>query len=197
MFVVESGPEADGPERTHLPTLDLTRRQASLHFDGVPAALVAGPDTAPAALTTALRTAGVLLAAEQLGGAQCMLDRTVEHLKQRVQFGRPLGSFQALKHRCADMMIAVEQARSVTYHAAWALQDGLDDPDLAVSLAQAVTSDAYFRVAAEAIQLHGGLGFTWEHPTHLYFKRATADRALLGSGDDHLEQLARMVLDQR
>jgi alkylation response protein AidB-like acyl-CoA dehydrogenase len=95
------------------------------------------------------------------------------------------------------MMIAVERARSVTYHAAWAIQDGLDDPDLAVSLAQAVTSDACFRVAAEAIQLHGGLGFTWEHAAHLYFKRATADRALLGSGDDHLEQLARTVLDQR
>jgi alkylation response protein AidB-like acyl-CoA dehydrogenase len=147
------------------------------------------------AITTALRVGGALLAAEQVGGAQRMLDRTVAYAGTRLQFGRPIGSFQAVKHRCADMLVLVEHARSTAYHAAWALQDGTDDPDLAVAVAQATCSEAYQRVAQESVQLHGGIGFTWEHAAHLYLKRAVTDAALLGSAAEHRERIAELVLD--
>ena len=185
----------EGGERSPLSTLDLTRRQAAVRFDGTPARRVAAGADAERGVTVALRTAAVLLAAEQVGGAQRMLDMTVAYAGSRLQFGRPIGSFQAVKHRCADMLVLVEHARSAAYHAAWALQDGTDDADTAVSIAQATCSDAYQRVVADAIQLHGGIGFTWEHPAHLYFKRATTDAALLGSAAAHRERIARLVLD--
>nr|WP_238589323.1 acyl-CoA dehydrogenase family protein [Pseudonocardia sp. HH130629-09] len=121
---------------------------------------------------------------------------TVAYAKERLQFGRPIGSFQAVKHRCADMLVAVEQARTAALHAAWAVDDPrIDAADLAVSIAQATCSETAYRVAADAVQLHGGIGFTWEHVAHLYYKRAVADAALLGSAEAHRERIAALVLD--
>ncbi|MFC4944418.1 acyl-CoA dehydrogenase family protein [Pseudonocardia sp. GCM10023141] len=185
----------EGGERTPLSTLDQTRRQATVVFDATPARLLATGADAERAITHALRVGGALLAAEQVGGAQRLLDTTVAYAKTRLQFGRPIGSFQAVKHRCADMFVRVEHARSAAYHAAWALQDGTDDADLAVSIAQAVCSEAFQSVAADTVQMHGGIGFTWEHPTHLYFKRAVTDAALLGSAAAHREHIAAAALD--
>jgi alkylation response protein AidB-like acyl-CoA dehydrogenase len=185
----------EGGERLPLSTLDRTRRQATVRFSATPARALAVGTDAERAITAALRVGGVLLAAEQVGGAQRMLDRTVAYAGTRLQFGRPIGSFQAVKHRCADMLVLVEHARSTAYHAAWALQDGTDDPDLAVAIAQATCSAAYQRVTQDSVQLHGGIGFTWEHPAHLYFKRAITDAALLGSAAEHRERIAELVLD--
>ena len=126
-----------------------------------------------------------LLAVEQVGAAQHLLDLSVEYAKSRLQFGRPIGSFQAVKHRLADLLVDVEHARSTAYHAVWALADGSDDPALAASIAQAICSAALSRIATDTIQVHGGIGFTWEHQAHLYFKRATTDAALLGSAEQH------------
>ncbi|MCU1665221.1 MAG: acyl-CoA dehydrogenase [Pseudonocardia sp.] len=184
-----------GGERRSLSTLDRTRRQATVRFSATPARLVASGADAERAITAALRVGGALLAAEQVGGAKRLLDLTVAYAGTRLQFGRPIGSFQAVKHRCADMLVLVEHARSTAYHAAWALQDGTDDPDLAVSIAQATCSEAYQRVAADTVQLHGGIGFTWEHSAHLYLKRAVTDAALLGSAAAHRERIAELVLD--
>ncbi|MCX6462380.1 MAG: acyl-CoA dehydrogenase family protein, partial [Pseudonocardiales bacterium] len=183
----------EGGERRPLSTLDPTRRQAAVSFAATPARPVAA-DAAPA-VTHALRVGGALLAAEMVGGAQRLLDLTVAYAGTRLQFGRPIGSFQAVKHRCADMLVLVEHARSTAQHAAWALQDGLDDADLAVDVAQATCSEAYRRVALDAVQLHGGIGFTWEHPCHLYVKRAVTDAALLGSPEQRRDRIAAAVLD--
>jgi alkylation response protein AidB-like acyl-CoA dehydrogenase len=185
----------EGGTRTVLSTLDPTRRQARVRFDATPARLLATGADAERALAAARRTAGALLAAEQVGGAQRLLTMTVAHAGTRLQFGRPIGSFQAVKHRCADMLVRVEHARSAAYHAAWALAECSDDPDLAVAVAQAVCSDAYREVALDAVQMHGGIGFTWEHPTHLYVKRAVTDAVLLGSAEWHRERIAQLVLD--
>jgi alkylation response protein AidB-like acyl-CoA dehydrogenase len=185
----------EGGDRTPLSTLDRTRRQARVRFDATPARLLTAGAGADAAITAALRVGGALLAAEQVGGAQRLLDLTVSYAGTRLQFGRPIGSFQAVKHRCADMLVLVEHARSTAQHAAWALQDGTDDADLAVSIARATCSQAYQEIAAAAVQLHGGIGFTWEHPAHLYLKRAVSDAALLGSAAAHRERVAARVLD--
>jgi alkylation response protein AidB-like acyl-CoA dehydrogenase len=123
------------------------------------------------------------------------LDLTVGYARDRLQFGRPIGSFQAVKHRLADALVAVEHARSTAYHAVWALAQGSDDPALAAGMAQAVASDALVRVATDTIQVHGGIGFTWEHQAHLYYKRAYTDAALLGSAEQHRARLAWSVLD--
>ncbi len=183
----------DGGERRPLSTLDPTRHQAAVRFDGAAARLVAA-DAGPA-VAHALRVGAALLAAEQVGGAQRLLDTTVAYARTRLQFGRPIGSFQAVKHRCADLLVLVEHARSTAQHAAWALQDGTDDADLAVSVAQATCSEAYQQVALAAVQLHGGIGFTWEHACHLYLKRAVTDAALLGSAAQHRDRIAAAVLD--
>lgn len=186
----------EGGSRTPLSTLDQTRRQSAVRFDAAPARLLASGADAERAITHALHVGGALLAAEQVGGAQRLLDATVAYAKTRLQFGRPIGSFQAVKHTCADMFVRVEHARSVAYHAAWALQEGIDDADLAVSIAQATCSEAFQSVAMDTVQMHGGIGFTWEHLTHLYLKRAVTDSALLGSAAAHREHIAAAVLDQ-
>jgi alkylation response protein AidB-like acyl-CoA dehydrogenase len=185
----------EGGERTALSTLDQTRRQAAVAFDATPARLLAAGDAAERAVRRALHAGGVLLAAEQVGGAQKLLDLTIAYAGTRLQFGRRIGSFQAVKHRCADMLVLVEHARSTAYHAAWAVQDGSDDPDLAVAIAQATCSENYEQVATDTVQVHGGIGFTWEHPAHLYLKRAFTDAALLGSAEQHRDRVAALVLD--
>lgn len=185
----------EGGGRRVLSTLDQTRRQAAVTLTDEPGRLLAAGADAERALAHALRVGAALLAAEQVGGAQRLLDLTVAYAGQRLQFGRPIGSFQAVKHRCADMLVLVEHARSTAYHAAWALQGGSPDVELAVSVAQATCSEAYRRVALDAVQMLGGIGFTWEHPAHLYLKRAVTDAELLGSAAEHREHIAALVLD--
>jgi alkylation response protein AidB-like acyl-CoA dehydrogenase len=185
---------APGLVRRPLPTMDMTRRQAELVFDGVrvPRAALLGEEGGGAgALCRTLDRASVALAAEQVGGAQRCLDLTVEYAKERVQFGRAIGSFQAIKHKCADMMVRVESARSAAYYAGCVAAQDPDALPLAASLAKAWCSDAYFQCAAEALQIFGGVGFTWEYDPHLYFKRAKSSETLLGDAAHHRERVAQ------
>ena len=183
--------------RTDLVPLDLTRRQADIELASAPARLIADEAEAPRVTERAILIATALLAVEQVGGCQKMLDTTVAHVSNRIQFGQPVGAYQAVKHRCANMLMALEQARSAAYHAVWALQDGTDDARLSTSLAKSVASEAYSWISTSAIQLHGGLGFTWEGSPQLYFKRATTDALTLGTAAQHVEHLARLALDER
>jgi alkylation response protein AidB-like acyl-CoA dehydrogenase len=140
-----------------------------------------------------LDRATVALCAEMCGGAQKVLDMTVEYAKIRQAFGRPIGSYQGVKHRAADMLVDVENSKSITYYAAWALDEGVAEGPLAASMAKAYVSDAYRRVSAAGIQLHGGIGFTWEHDLHLYFKRAKGSEFTLGDATYHRERVAQLV----
>jgi alkylation response protein AidB-like acyl-CoA dehydrogenase len=196
-FTVDGG--AEGLTRTPLPTMDQTRKQAKLEFSGVPAKLL-GPGVSPTetgagwpALSKTLDQAAVCLCAEMVGGAQRVLDMSVEYAKVRIQFGRPIGSFQAIKHKCADMLLEVESAKSAAYYAGWAAAEDNDELPVVASLAKAYCSDAYFHAAAENIQIHGGIGFTWEHDAHLYFKRAKSSEILLGDATYHRELLAQRI----
>jgi alkylation response protein AidB-like acyl-CoA dehydrogenase len=193
LYVVDAA--AEGVHRTPLVTLDLTRPQATIRLADAPARVVADPAEAQRVIEHALHVGSALLAVEQVGAAQHLLDLSVEYAKARLQFGRPIGSFQAVKHRLADLLVDLEHARSAAYHAVWALTDGSDDPALAASIAQATASAAFARVATDTIQVHGGIGFTWEHQAHLYFKRATTDAALLGTPEQHRARVAELVLD--
>ncbi len=184
-----------GVRRTPLVTLDLTRPQATVELTGAPARLIAGPDEATRVIEHALQVGATLLAAEQVGAAQHLLNLSVEYAKSRLQFGRPIGSFQAVKHRLAEGMVDLEHARSATYHAVWALTDGSDDPALAASIAQALASATFARIASDTVQVHGGIGFTWEHQAHLFLKRASTGAALLGSAEAHRDRVAALVLD--
>ncbi len=151
--------------------------------------------TAPgwAAISKMLDLAAVALAAEQVGGAQKVLEMAVEYAKVRVQFGRPIGSFQAIKHKCADMLLEVESAKSAAYYAGWAAAEDNDELPVVASLAKSYCSEAYFHATAENIQIHGGIGFTWEHPAHLYFKRAKSSELLFGDPTYHRELLAQRI----
>ena len=191
LFAVDG--DASGLTRTPLPTMDQTRKQARLEFSGTPAALIGVDGGAEAGLSKTLDLAAVALAAEQVGGAQHVLDASVEYAKTRIQFGRPIGSFQAIKHKCADMLLEVESAKSAAYYAAWAAAEDSDELPVVASLAKSYCSEAYFHSAAENIQIHGGIGFTWEHPAHLYFKRAKSSELLLGDPSYHRELLAQRI----
>jgi alkylation response protein AidB-like acyl-CoA dehydrogenase len=162
-------------------------------FSDAPARLVGVEGEALAGLETTLQVAAAALAAEQVGGAQRVLHNSVEYAKNRVQFGRPIGSFQAIKHKCADMLLDVESAKSAAYYAAWASQERNDELPIAASLAKSFCSEAYFHCAAENIQIHGGIGFTWEHHAHLYFKRAKSSELFLGDPAYHRELLAQRL----
>jgi alkylation response protein AidB-like acyl-CoA dehydrogenase len=188
--------DADGLARHALPTMDQTRRQAQLRFADVrvPASDRLGEEGAGGApLRRALDLGAIALAAESVGGAQRCLDLSVAYAKQREQFGRPIGSFQAIKHKCADMMVKVETARSAAYYAACAAAETSIDLSVAASLAKAYCSEAYYHCAAETIQIFGGVGFTWEYDPHLYFKRARASESLLGTPAWHRERVARAI----
>jgi alkylation response protein AidB-like acyl-CoA dehydrogenase len=191
LFAVES--DATGLTRTPLATMDQTRKQARLEFSSTPATLVGRDGDAAAGLEKTLQLAAVALAAEQVGGAQRVLDNAVDYAKNRMQFGRPIGSFQAIKHKCADMLLEVESAKSAAYYGAWAAATDDDELALAASLAKSYCSEAYFHCAAENIQIHGGIGFTWEHHAHLYFKRAKSSELLLGDPAYHRELLAQRL----
>ncbi|MGI9622126.1 MAG: acyl-CoA dehydrogenase family protein [Acidimicrobiales bacterium] len=184
---------AEGLTRTPLATMDQTRKQAKLEFSGTPAKLIGANGGGWAVLSQVLDLAAVALAAEQVGGAQMCLDMAVEYAKVRVQFGRPIGSFQAIKHKCADMLLEVESAKSAAYYAGWCAAELNDELPSTASLAKAYCSEAYFHAAAENIQIHGGIGFTWEHPAHLYFKRAKSSELLFGDPTYHRELLAQRI----
>ena len=185
--------DADGLNREALATMDQTRKQSRLTFDNTPATLLGTDGGGWDTLETVLDLAAVGLAAEQVGGAQMCLDMAVEYAKVRVQFGRPIGSFQAIKHKCADMLLEVESAKSAAYYAGWAAGEMNDELPSVASLAKAYCSEAYFHAAAENIQIHGGIGFTWEHPAHLYFKRAKSSELLFGDPTYHRELLAQRI----
>jgi alkylation response protein AidB-like acyl-CoA dehydrogenase len=185
--------DADGLTRTPLATMDQTRKQARLDFENVAARPLGETGAGWPALSKTLDQAAVGLANEMVGGAQKVLDMSVEYAKVRVQFGRPIGSFQAIKHKCADMLLEVESGKSAAYYAAWAAAEDNEELPVAASLAKAYCSDAYFHAAAENIQIHGGIGFTWEHDAHLYFKRAKSSEILLGDATYHRELLAQRI----
>jgi len=185
--------DASGLTRTALPTLDQTRKLARLDFTAVPATLIGAVGDGAAVLSHVLDIAAIAQAAEQLGGAQRALDMAVEYAKVRHQFGRPIGSFQAIKHRCADLLLEVESLRSAVQYAAAAVAEGSAEVPVVASLVKAYASDVYFHVAAENIQIHGGIGFTWEHDAHLYFKRAKASELFLGDASYHREHLATRI----
>ncbi|MFI5953931.1 acyl-CoA dehydrogenase family protein [Cryptosporangium sp. NPDC051539] len=173
-----------------LPAMDRTRRFARVGLEATAATPVGRPGAGPELIAGATEVASVGLAADQVGGARRMLEVTTEYALTRYQFGRPIGSFQAVKHTLADMLIRTELARAALEDAVRAVEEDAPDLATAVSAAKVVCSEAYYDVAAAAIQLHGGIGFTWEHSAHLYFKRATTDRILLGSPAHHTERLA-------
>jgi alkylation response protein AidB-like acyl-CoA dehydrogenase len=185
--------DAAGLTRTPLATLDQTRKQARLTFDATPARLIGREGAGWAVLSQVLDLAAVALAAEQVGGAARVLEMSVDYAKVRVQFGRPIGSFQAIKHKCADMLVAVESAKSAAHYGLWAGSELNDELPAAASLAKAYCSDAYVHCAAENIQIHGGIGFTWEHPAHLYFKRARSSQLCYGDPAYHRELLAQRI----
>ncbi len=172
---------APGVTRTRLETLDMTRKQAAIELAAVrvpQANRLAGGGAA--VLSQLYDLAAVGLAFEQVGGAQRCMEMAVAYAKDRMQFGRPIGSFQAIKHKCADMLVAVESAKSTAYHAGWAATADADELRIAAPLAKSYCSESYFRIAGDSIQVHGGIGFTWEHDAHLYFKRAKSSQLMLG-----------------
>ncbi len=191
LFVVPAG--APGLERAALPTLDQTRKMGRLVFASVPARLIGGAGEGASILARTLDVAAIALAAEQLGGAQRALDMAVAYAKVRHQFGRPIGSFQAIKHRCADLLLEVESLRSAVGYAAAAVAEESSEVPVVAALVKALASDTYFHVAAENIQIHGGIGFTWEHDAHLYFKRAKSSELFLGDATYHRELLADRI----
>jgi alkylation response protein AidB-like acyl-CoA dehydrogenase len=182
-------PDASGLSREALPPLDPTRKLAKLAFDNTPATRISSGDVSDE-LERAIDRAVVALAAEQVGGAQRVLEMATEYAKTRFQFGRPIGSFQIIKHQCADMLVEVELARSAVYNAAFASEEDPESAAIAARMAKSYCSDAYLEVANRNIQIHGGMGFTWEHGAHLYFKRAKASEVLFGSPSFHRERMA-------
>jgi alkylation response protein AidB-like acyl-CoA dehydrogenase len=181
-----------------LKTMDQTRKLCEVQFDDVPVgseAVVGRIGDGWALLDRLVDRAKVALCAEMCGGAQKVLEMSVEYAKVREQFGRPIGSFQAIQHKCANMMVQVESAKSATYYAAWAVANDVPEAHLAACMAKAYTSDAYRYVSAEGIQIHGGIGFTWEHDMHLYFKRAKGSEVTFGDATWNRELVAQVVLD--
>jgi alkylation response protein AidB-like acyl-CoA dehydrogenase len=176
-----------------VPSLDMTRQLADVTFDGAAGERVLGATAGAAAVRRGLETGVGLLASEQVGIAQWCLGATVGYLKERRQFGRVVGGFQALKHRLADVYVATESAAAAARYAA--VTTALDDPDrlVAGAVAAAFCGDVAVRAAEEAVQLHGGIGMTWEHPAHLYLKRAKADQIALGTPGWHRARLAELV----
>jgi len=190
LFQVAS--DARGLTRTSVPTLDLTRKLATIDFENTPTTRISDGDQ-----TTALERVMALtvtaLAAEQVGGAQMCLETGVEYAKTRLQFGRPIGSFQGIKHKCAEVLLEVELAKSAAYHACFSVAEESNELLEVAAVAKSYCSEAYYRAAAENIQIHGGMGFTWEHPAHLYFKRAKASELLFGDPAYHRDRLAQQV----
>jgi alkylation response protein AidB-like acyl-CoA dehydrogenase len=194
VFAVDATEDgAGGLAREPLPTMDQTRKQARVTFGGTPARLLGTVAGAEAAIATMLDRSAIALAADALGGTGKVLEMSVEYAKIREQFGRPIGSFQAIKHKCASMLVDLESSRSAVYYALWAVSAGEPDERTVAPLVKAYCVDTYLHAAGENIQIHGGIGFTWEHPAHLYLKRAKSSQVLLGDSDFHRQQLADRI----
>jgi alkylation response protein AidB-like acyl-CoA dehydrogenase len=196
LFLVET--RAPGVSVHPVAFLDGTRKLADVRFENVEVAgesALGAVDGGAPLLQDILDHAKVALCAEMCGGAARVLELSVAYARSREQFGRPIGSFQAIQHKCADMFVQVEGARSATYYAAWCLDARTPDAHLAACMAKAFCSDAYRSVAGEGIQIHGGLGFTWEQDLHLYYKRAKASEVAFGDAIWNREEVARMVVD--
>jgi alkylation response protein AidB-like acyl-CoA dehydrogenase len=194
LFLVTKG--MPGLDVKLLPTMDQTRKLCEVTLNDVRVgadAVLGHPGGGWPSLARVVERATVALCAEMCGGAQRVLDMTVDYAKIRVAFGRPIGSYQGVKHRAADMLVEVENARSLTYYAAWAVDDNAPEAALAASMAKAYCSDAFRRVSAAGIQLHGGIGFTWEHDLHLYFKRAKSSEFTFGDATYHRERVAQLI----
>jgi alkylation response protein AidB-like acyl-CoA dehydrogenase len=194
LFLVPKG--AAGLEVKLLPTMDQTRKlcEVTLRDARVPAsALLGAKDQGWAPLKRVIERATVAMCAEMCGGAQKVLEMTTEYAKIRVAFGKPIGAYQGVKHRAAEMLVDVENAKSLTYYAAWAMDENAAESALAASMAKAYASDAFRRVAGAGIQLHGGIGFTWEHDLHLYFKRAKSSEVTFGDATYHRERVAQLI----
>jgi alkylation response protein AidB-like acyl-CoA dehydrogenase len=189
VFAVEAN--APGVSLRALKGMDATRKLYAVRFENTPAEKLAHPEGLPRALDVATAA----LAAELVGGMQRTLDLTVEYAKARKQFGKPIGMFQAVQHQCADMYLETESSRSAAYYAAWALAENVSDAPAAVSIAKIYASDAARTVGNRGIQVHGGMGFTWENDLHLYYRRAKASETALGDATFHRERLAGLVID--
>ncbi|MEZ4293235.1 MAG: acyl-CoA dehydrogenase family protein [Myxococcota bacterium] len=190
LFCVEG--DASGLARKALPGLDLTRRLADVRCEGVMARRIGEGDARPRLEQALWRTLAALVA-EQTGAAARCLELATDYAKSRYQFGRPIGSFQAIKHHCADLLVEVELMRSAAWHASLVAASGEGDLETAVRQAKSFCSEAGFAVAAQTIQIHGGMGFTWEHPAHLYLKRAKSSETLFGSPLQHRERIAERL----
>jgi alkylation response protein AidB-like acyl-CoA dehydrogenase len=187
---------ARGVEVKLLPTMDQTRKLCEVTFTEVAVgadALLGQKDGAWAPLSRVLDRATVALCAEMCGGAQRVLDMTTDYAKIRIAFGKPIGSYQGVKHKAADMLVEIENAKSLTYYAAWAMDENVPEAPLAASMAKAYVSDAFRKAAGTGIQLHGGIGFTWEHDLHLYFKRAKSSEFSFGDATWHRERVAQLI----
>lgn len=191
LYVVETS--APGVKVTPVTSLDMTRQLVDITLDGAPGRVIASGTDAERAIDAALSAGAAAVAAEQLGLAQRCLDMTVSYVKERHQFGRPVGSFQALKHRLADVWVAVTQARAASRYAADCLASGSEDAAVAVALAKSSCSETAVHAAQECVQLHGGIGFTWEHPAHMYLKRAKATSLAYGTPAAHRSRLATLA----
>jgi alkylation response protein AidB-like acyl-CoA dehydrogenase len=194
LFLVPKG--ARGLTVKLLPTMDQTRKLCEVKFDDVVVgadALMGPRDGAWTPLARVLDRATVALCAEMCGGAQRVLDMTTEYAKIRIAFGKPIGSYQGVKHRAADMLVESENAKSLTYYAAWAVDENVPEAPLAASMAKAYASDAFRKITGAGIQLHGGIGFTWEHDLHLYFKRAKSSEFTFGDASYHRERVAQLI----
>jgi alkylation response protein AidB-like acyl-CoA dehydrogenase len=189
VFIVEA--KAKGLKISPMLSMDLTRKLYVLEFKDTPAEHL-GPTTN---LPRALDIASAALAAELVGGMQRTLDLTVEYAKTRKQFGKPIGMFQAVQHQCADMYLETESSRSAVYYAGWALEENAPDASTAVSIAKMYASDAARTVGNRGIQIHGGMGFTWENDLHLYYRRAKASENAFGDATFHRERIASLVID--
>jgi alkylation response protein AidB-like acyl-CoA dehydrogenase len=203
-FVVCSTPDrlfiapSAGLKVTHTPGLDLTRPLYEVSLEGVEGEdVIATGDRARKILDAALDIATAGLTAEMTGGMQRLLEITVAYAKTRKQFGRPIGQFQAVQHMCADMLLLTESSRSAAYYACYAVHERLPVAAEAVSIAKSYASDAYRDVGNRAIQVHGGMGFTWENDCHLYYRRAKASEIAFGDAIHHRERLAKMIIDRR
>jgi alkylation response protein AidB-like acyl-CoA dehydrogenase len=194
LFAIDA--KRPGVAVTPLKAMDQTRKIGAVAFRGVRAAaadVVGEINGGWPVLASAIDRAKVALAAEMMGGAQKVLETAVEYTKVREQFGRPIGSFQAVQHKCANMMVDVEGAKSAVYYAAWAVSNDAPDAQTAAAVAKAAASDAYRRTAADGIQVHGGIGFTWEHDMHLYFKRAKSSEFTFGDANFNREIVAQLI----
>jgi alkylation response protein AidB-like acyl-CoA dehydrogenase len=193
-FLVKGRPKGMSVEA--LETLDMTRRWSEVRFEGVELAgdaVMGQPDRAWPRLKRAFEWATAALCAEMVGGLQKVLETSTEYAKTRHQFGKPIGIYQAVSHKVADMLVMSESGRSATYYAAWTVDADAPDRSLASSMAKAYVSDAYRKVAGDGIQVHGGIGFTWEHDMHLYFKRAKSSEVTLGDATYHRELVAQAL----